>query len=147
MIQSMVDAEAGPILGSRSDLWQTVVFRYLHRSGMCTWLAKPLATALEGPIAGMLDCGLLRHEEPARVCRGTACPRLPKDQVEQAFGVLPSSLRAQLLPFQRAGVRYGLAHQGRILLADEMGVGKTVQALALSACYQVCSSHSRLSGR
>ena len=93
--------------------------------------------------SGMLDGEPVRPGDPARGCRGTACPRLPKDQVEQAFGVLPSSLRAQLLPFQRAGVRYGLAHQGRILLADEMGVGKTVQALALSACYQVCSSHNR----
>lgn len=34
-------------------------------------------------------------------------------------------------------MRYGLARKGRILLGDEMGVGKTVQALALAACYQV----------
>ena len=73
-------------------------------------------------------------------CRGGACPRLPQDQVEPAFRALSSTLRAQLLPFQRAGVRYGLARQGRLLLADEMGVGKTVQALALAACYQVRSS-------
>jgi MoxR-like ATPase len=36
------------------------------------------------------------------------------------------------------GVLYGLTRHGRVLIADEMGVGKTVQALALAACYQVC---------
>jgi hypothetical protein len=35
------------------------------------------------------------------------------------------------------GVEYGLSRWGRVLVADEMGVGKTVQALALAACYQV----------
>ena len=44
-------------------------------------------------------------------------------------------------PVQREGVRFGLERRGRVLLADEMGVGKTVQAIALSACYQV-RSHS-----
>jgi SNF2 family DNA or RNA helicase len=34
-----------------------------------------------------------------------------------------------LRPFQKAGVRYALAHE-RVLIADEMGLGKTVQALA-----------------
>lgn len=35
------------------------------------------------------------------------------------------------------GVLYGLTRHGRVLIADEMGVGKTMQALALAACYQV----------
>jgi SNF2 family DNA or RNA helicase len=35
------------------------------------------------------------------------------------------------------GVLYGLTRKGRVLIADEMGVGKTVQALAMAACYQV----------
>lgn len=88
---------------------------------------------------------------------------------------MPPSLERALLPFQREGVRYGLAHGGRCLIAvsrpaggaaerswapsasayscwpgwgpsaaalsaavqDEMGVGKTVQAIALASCYQV----------
>lgn len=70
-------------------------------------------------------------------CRGSAVPRLSPPEVEAAFARLPAGLRASLLPFQRAGVRYGLARQGRILLADEMGVGKTLQAIALAACYEV----------
>ena len=37
------------------------------------------------------------------------------------------------------GVLFALRHHGRALIADEMGVGKTVQAIALMACYPVSS--------
>ena len=50
---------------------------------------------------------------------------------------MPASLAKALLPFQTEGVRFGIQHGGRMLLADEMGVGKTVQAIALASCYQV----------
>ena len=50
---------------------------------------------------------------------------------------LPPSLDAALMPFQKEGVAYGLRHNGRVLIADEMGIGKTLQAIAMSACYQV----------
>ena len=46
-------------------------------------------------------------------------------------------MREALLPFQEEGVLFGLTHNGRALIADEMGVGKTLQAIALSTCYQV----------
>jgi hypothetical protein len=49
---------------------------------------------------------------------------------------IPRRLRDTLYPFQVEGVKYGLAHGGRMLLADEMGVGKTLQALALACCYR-----------
>ncbi len=38
------------------------------------------------------------------------------------------------------GVLFALRHHGRALIADEMGVGKTVQAIALMACYPVSAS-------
>ena len=34
-------------------------------------------------------------------------------------------------------MRFGLAREGRVLIGDEMGVGKTVQAIALASCYRV----------
>lgn len=61
----------------------------------------------------------------------------PAAEVAARFAAMPASLRGALMPFQRQGVAYGLARRGRVLIADEMGVGKTVQALALAACYQV----------
>jgi SWI/SNF-related matrix-associated actin-dependent regulator 1 of chromatin subfamily A len=43
--------------------------------------------------------------------------------------LFPNALGGELRPFQRAGVRYALT-QRRTFLADEQGLGKTVQALA-----------------
>ncbi len=57
--------------------------------------------------------------------------------MERRYAQMPASLAKALLPFQREGVRYAIARQGRCLIADEMGVGKTLQAIAFAACYQV----------
>ena len=58
-------------------------------------------------------------------------------EVAARFEAMPAALAAALLPFQREGVRYALRRGGRALIADEMGVGKTVQAIALASCYMV----------
>ena len=58
---------------------------------------------------------------------------------------IPSTLRGELYPFQEEGARY-LARKKRAFLADDQGLGKTVQALAaiemLGAypCVVVCPS-------
>ena len=62
--------------------------------------------------------------------------RLSDGEVQERLDCMPVPLAKALLPFQREGVRFGIAHRGRMLLADEMGVGKTVQAIALASCYQ-----------
>ena len=56
-----------------------------------------------------------------------------------------------MLPFQRDGVAFALRRGGRCLLGDEMGVGKTLQALAAAAAYRsewpllvVCPASLRL---
>lgn len=68
-------------------------------------------------------------------CRGPV-QRLSDEEVQERLDCMPVPLAKALLPFQREGVRFGIAHRGRMLLADEMGVGKTVQAIALASCYQ-----------
>lgn len=72
-------------------------------------------------------------------CRSPIAHRPPQDEVAQRYASLPPHLESALLPFQREGVRFGLERGGRCLIADEMGVGKTVQAIALAACYR-CDS-------
>ena len=63
---------------------------------------------------------------------------LSPSEVDAAYEVgMPVSLAAALMPFQREGVKFCLARGGRCLIADEMGVGKTLQAIALAACYEV----------
>ena len=56
--------------------------------------------------------------------------------VERAYARVPASLQTQMFPFQREGVKYGLSRGGRVLIGDQMGLGKTVQALALMSCYE-----------
>lgn len=46
------------------------------------------------------------------------------------------NLNGKLLGYQRAGVSYGISKDGRFLIADECGLGKTVQALAFAAYYR-----------
>lgn len=69
--------------------------------------------------------------------RGGAGARAPPSEVAARLESMPASLAAALLPFQREGVSFALARQGRALIADEMGVGKTLQAIALASCYEV----------
>ena len=60
----------------------------------------------------------------------------PAPDADAAFATIPPSLRSALLPFQVEGVRFALHRGGRALIADEMGVGKTLQALAIAAAYR-----------
>lgn len=67
-------------------------------------------------------------------------------EADSLYQRMPASLKAALLPFQQTGVKFGLTRRGRVLIADEMGVGKTVQALALASCYQVGEGNLLMQG-
>ena len=49
---------------------------------------------------------------------------------------LPKALLNRLYRFQKQGIIFGIKKYSRLLIADEMGVGKTVQAIGLSCLYQ-----------
>ena len=61
-----------------------------------------------------------------------ACERAA--EAEALLQRLPPVLARTLLPFQRDGIRAALSLGGRLLLADEMGTGKTLQACGFAAC-------------
>ncbi|KAH8072822.1 annealing helicase [Aureococcus anophagefferens] len=46
-----------------------------------------------------------------------------------------AAMNAKLLKFQREGVAFGLRAKGRVLIADEMGCGKSAQAIRLCLHY------------
>ena len=63
---------------------------------------------------------------------------LNDNKLERNIDTLPTKLREALYDFQVEGVKFGIEHHCRFLLADEMGVGKTIQAIALSYLYREC---------
>ena len=78
-------------------------------------------------------------------------PSPPPLTDETLLTILPPTLATSLLPFQLDGVRFALSKAGRCHLADEMGVGKSVQAIAVMSWYGedwpvliVCPSSLRL---
>lgn len=49
---------------------------------------------------------------------------------------LPQDLQKSLYQFQKDGVTFGIEKYGRLLLGDEMGVGKTLQAISILYLYR-----------
>jgi SWI/SNF-related matrix-associated actin-dependent regulator of chromatin subfamily A-like protein 1 len=99
-----------------------------------------LAVPADPALLDELDAFLSNHEfialteraalrlDELRAERRRAKETVALSMAEDASLDLPS-LGGELRPFQRAGVKYALA-QRRTFLADEQGLGKTVQALA-----------------
>jgi SWI/SNF-related matrix-associated actin-dependent regulator 1 of chromatin subfamily A len=48
---------------------------------------------------------------------------------------LDKTIYNKLYNFQKEGIAFGLKKNGRFLLADEMGVGKTIQAIGISSAF------------
>ena len=136
-------------------------------------LAARVARAAVLPASGRVPPGVLSAlrgggrgaaARPARPLNGvssTSAPAPPdaandngsniEESVEALFAKIPLPLAASLLPFQRQGVAFALRAKGRAFICDEMGVGKTLQALAAVAAYRaewpalvVCPASLRL---
>jgi SNF2 family DNA or RNA helicase len=67
---------------------------------------------------------------------------------------LPTNLFNSLYDFQKVGVQFGIDNHGRCLIGDEMGVGKTIQAISIAYLYRkdwplmiICPSSLRLTWR
>ena len=58
------------------------------------------------------------------------------DTKERNPNDLPEKIRKSLYHFQADGIKFGIEHHCRFLLADEMGVGKTLQAISLAYIYR-----------
>ena len=58
------------------------------------------------------------------------------DVRERKVEQLPQKIQNTLYDFQIEGINFGIEHHCRFLLADEMGVGKTIQAISLAYIYR-----------
>ena len=73
---------------------------------------------------------------PAAAIAGAVAPLLDGDRYRTLHRRIPKPLRDTLEEFQREGVEFALRRcGGRVLLGDEMGLGKSLQALAIAAAY------------
>ncbi|UKJ90023.1 hypothetical protein MACJ_003281 [Theileria orientalis] len=59
-----------------------------------------------------------------------------KENMNKMELLIGEVLWEKLFSFQKEGVNFGLKKNGRVLIGDEMGLGKSLQALAISAFYQ-----------
>lgn len=87
-----------------------------------TLLPEGLSAAVAGP-------------SPSSVSTGNWRVAMTEAQAEAQMDLLPPGIKARLLGFQREGVRFLVQRGGRAMLADEPGLGKTVQALCAAACF------------
>ena len=58
-----------------------------------------------------------------------------KDE-KKSINSLSNNFLSSLYQFQKEGINFGIEKKGRILIADEMGVGKTIQAIGISSLYK-----------
>ncbi len=78
------------------------------------------------------------HRKAERIAISGASALSDEEIVEQMKKRLEGRFPAgkELFPFQYVGVRFGELAGGRFLLGDDMGVGKTIQALAYAALHE-----------
>ena len=69
-------------------------------------------------------------------CRGMVRALPSPNQAAALYSKMPPFLERALLPFQREGVRFGLAHGGRCLIAGVLahGAGHRTEACRLCVC-------------
>ena len=60
---------------------------------------------------------------------------LPKEK-QKSETELPPYIKERLYDFQLKSIKFAVNNYGRILIGDEMGMGKTVQALAIAWLYK-----------
>jgi hypothetical protein len=84
------------------------------------FIAERPELLVEEPVAELLDELVAEHDRASRTVALSYAEDAELDDLQ---------LGGELHPFQRAGVRYALERR-RTFIADEQGLGKTVQALA-----------------
>ena len=112
--------------------WSIPVMQARTLYGLLETVYPPLATAI-------MECDQVNediNQSIARVEMSSAAELKSVDAAEldrRLAQSLPDGF--ELYPFQKVGVAFAEASHGRCLVGDDMGVGKTIQALAYASLY------------
>jgi hypothetical protein len=107
------------------------------RSGLDAWAVPASSvTALCSTLRSLPGLAV-RLELPHAIagqCMEFAVQLLGAEEVEAAYGRVPAALRDAMFEFQRLGVKYVIARQGRALIGDEMVRSSCAPMILTSAC-------------
>lgn len=62
-------------------------------------------------------------------------PRAYKNVTDTDLSLIDRKLMEALMNFQVEGVKFGISRGGRCLISDDMGLGKSIQALGIAHFY------------
>lgn len=134
--QGKFEVEVSPLETSR--MRQVAGARHLRKRGL--WVCpdtRAQAAALSGVFRGRLAPTAEAQERAQRLFQGAAV----LEQIRGEKGdELATDTGEHLFDFQRTGVRF-LRHTGSALLGDEMGTGKTIQAIEWMRAYDNLNYH------
>lgn len=68
--------------------------------------------------------------------QGWVTPEMGQAEAQNLLASVDPETLEKLMPFQKEGLAFGIQKDGRLLLGDEMGLGKSLQALLIARYFQ-----------
>ena len=132
-VMAIVKGIMGRKWDASSKSWSVPVAQAVFLKGKLDGVYQPLADAI-GALPSLADVMSKTAERIAISSASTLSnEEVVADMRERLSKVFPEG--RELYPFQYAGVRFAELANGKALIGDDMGVGKTIQALAYTALH------------
>ena len=132
-VMSIVKGVMGRKWDAANKAWRVPLSQGAFLKGRLDGIYQPLADAIAS-VNGMNE---VIESQAERIALSSASSLHDEDKIEEMRSRLAEQFPEgrELYPFQYVGVRFVELAGGRALIGDDMGVGKTIQALAYSALH------------
>ena len=132
-VMSIVKGVMGRKWDAANKAWRVPVSQGAFLKGRLDGIYQPLADAIAA-VDGMSN---VIESQAERIALSSAASLHDDEKIEEMRSRLAEQFPEgrELYPFQYVGVRFVELAGGRALIGDDMGVGKTIQALAYSALH------------
>jgi len=137
----MRDKIRGIVKGVPNRKWDSVKKKWLIPIKQAGFLQKRLSGVydpLADAIASVEDVQTYIEKHAERVSISSAAELSNEDTIEDMKNRMNMSFNegCELYPFQYVGVRFAELAGGRCLIGDDMGIGKTIQAIAYAVLHE-----------